>query len=345
MKTVNVGLIGYGMAGSIFHAPLISSEPRLRLKSVVTSRVEQLARDIPGAQAVADPELIFNDPEIQLVVVATPNQTHFSLALKALQAGKPVVVDKPFTVTLSEADELVAFAERKGLLLSVFHNRRWDGDFRTVQQLLSDGALGKVSYFESRFNRFRPTIKQGWREEPGAGSGLYYDLAPHLIDQTLTVFGLPKSVYLDLAHLRSLGSQDDYFHMLLEYEGLRAVLHASNLVCHPGPRFTLHSELGSYIKFELDPQEQNLKDGIRPGMRSWGLAEPRSNGTMYLADGSQALVPTLVGTYERYYAGIADALLTSAPAPVTAQEARDVMFVLSAGLRSAYEQRTVRLRE
>jgi scyllo-inositol 2-dehydrogenase (NADP+) len=345
MDAINVGLIGYGMAGSVFHAPLIASEPRLRLTSVVTSRVEQLSREVPGAQAVADADAIFKDPAIQLVVVATPNQTHFGLAHQALLAGKPAVVDKPFTITLAEADELVTLAERKGLLLSVFHNRRWDGDFRTVRQLLADEVLGNVSFFESRFNRFRPQIKHGWREDPGAGSGLYYDLAPHLIDQALMLFGLPQSVFLDVAHLRSQGSQDDYFHMLLDYEGIRAILHASNLVCHPGPRFTLHSESGTYIKFELDPQEQNLKDGIRPGMRSWGLAEPKSDGTLYLAEGSPHSVPTLPGTYEHYYAGIAEALLHGTPPLVTAQEARDVMLVLTAGLRSAYEQRTVRLRE
>jgi scyllo-inositol 2-dehydrogenase (NADP+) len=345
MDAINVGLIGYGMAGSVFHAPLIASEPRLHLKSVVTSRAAQVTRENPGVEVVAEPEAIFKDPAVQLVVVATPNQTHFALARQALLAGKPVVVDKPFTITLAEADELVALAERKGLLLSVFHNRRWDGDFRTVRQLLAEELLGNISFFESRFNRFRPQIKRGWREEPGAGSGLYYDLAPHLIDQALTLFGLPQSVFLDVAHLRSQGSQDDYFHMLLDYEGLRAILHASNLVCHPGPRFTLHSESGSYIKFELDPQEQNLKDGIRPGMRSWGLAETRSNGTIFLADGSQHSVPTLPGTYEHYYAGIAEALLNGTPPMVTAQEARDVMLVLTAGLRSAYEQRTIRLRE
>lgn len=345
MERITVGLIGYGMAGSVFHGPLIVSEPRLRLKSVVTSRAEQVSHDLPGVQTVPSVEGLLRDSEIQLVVIATPNQTHFQLAQQALGAGKNVVVDKPFTITLAEADELVALAERKRLLLSVFHNRRWDGDFRTVLQLVSRESLGNISYFESRFNRFRPEIKQGWREETGPGSGLYYDLAPHLIDQALTLFGLPKSVYVDLAHLRSQGTQDDYFHMLLDYESMRAVLHASNLVCHPGPRFTVHSELGSYVKFELDPQEQNLKDGIRPGMQSWGLAEPKSDGTLYLAGGSRQSVPTLVGTYEHYYAGTVDALLTGSPPPVTAQEARDVMLVLGAGLRSAYEQRTVRLRE
>lgn len=341
---IAVGLIGYGLGGSVFHAPLVVSEPRLRLKSVVTSRSGEIARDLPTTAAVSDPKEIFDDPEIKLVVITTPNQTHFSLARQALEAGKHVVIDKPFTTSLAETDTLIALAKQRGLILSVFQNRRWDGDFLTICQLVRQQTLGNVSYFESRFNRFRPTIRPGWREEIGPGTGLLYDLGPHLVDQALVLFGVPNAIFADVAHLRSQGTADDYFHIILEYDRLRAILHASNLVYHPGPRFVLHSDRGSYVKFELDPQEQNLKDGIRPGMQSWGLAEPKSNGTLYLADESERQVPTLPGAYERYYAEIAGAILTGAEPPVTAKQGRDVMFVLEAAFRSAREKRSITLR-
>jgi scyllo-inositol 2-dehydrogenase (NADP+) len=339
---ITVGLIGYGTAGAVYHAPLITSEPRLRLKSVATSRSEKLAKDLPGVTAVSV-EAIFADPEIELIVVASPNQTHFPLAKRGLEAGKHVVVDKPFTITLSETDKLISLAERNGRLLSVFQNRRWDGDFRTVQKLVKEQAVGTHVYFESKFERFRPVVSTNWREEAGPGSGLYYDLGPHLIDQALILFGMPKTIIADITRLRPSAMTEDFFHVILQYEGFRAILHGSNLVYCPGPRFTLLGDRGSFYKFELDVQERHLKEGMRPGMPNWGLAPIESEGMLYLADRTEHPVPTLPGIYQAYYSGIADALLAGAMPPVTPQQARDVMVVLDAGLRSAREGHTVAL--
>ncbi|ALJ39394.1 MULTISPECIES: oxidoreductase [Azospirillum] len=340
MNGIRVGLIGYGHAGAIFHAPLIAAEPRLRLAAVVTSRTEQLAAAFPNVRAVASVEEMLGDPAIELVVVASPNTSHVPFARAALLAGKHVVVDKPFTPTLTEADALVMLAEERGRLLSVFHNRRWDDGFLTVQQLLERNALGRLAHYEAHFDRFRPAIKQGWREEERRGSGLLYDLGPHLVDQSLVLFGLPRAVTADIARQRPDARVDDCFHLVLDYGNLRAVLHAANLVYRPGPAFTLHGDGGSFVKHGLDPQEAALKEGRRPGQPGWGVAAAEP-GILWLADGSERVVETVPGRYEAYYAGIAASLRDSAPPPVTAHEARNVMLVLDAAIRSAAERRTV----
>lgn len=333
---VTVGLIGYGLAGAVYHAPLIVSEPRLRLKSVATTRQEKLAKDLPGVVPVSA-EALLEDPEIDLVVVASPNSSHFPLAKQALEAGKHVVVDKPFTNTLAETDELIAIAARKKRLITVFQNRRWDGDFRTVQKLIAENAVGRVGYFESKFERFRPTVSANWREEAGPGSGLYFDLGPHLIDQALILFGTPRSIVGDITRIRPAAVTEDYFHLILQYDGFRTILHGSNLVYCPGPRFTLLGDKGSFYKFELDVQEKHLKEGMRPGMPNWGVAPIESAGMLYLADRTERSVPLERGAYQEFYAGIAAALLTGSEPPVTTKQARSVMVLLEAGLRSAEE--------
>jgi len=339
MGEIAVGLIGYGLAGSVFHAPLIQAEPRMRLAAVVTSRKEQVARDLPGVRTVPGVEELLADPDIELVVVASPNTTHVPFARAALRADKHVVIDKPFAPTLAEADALIALAEEKGRLLSVFHNRRWDDGFRTARHCIDQGMVGNVAHYEVHFDRFRPAIKQGWREQPLKGSGLLYDLGPHLIDQALVLFGLPQAVTADVLTQRPQAVMDDYFHVILDYGRVRAVLHAATLVYRPGPHFILHGDAGSFTKFGLDPQEAALKAGQRPGMPGWGGT--MEHGVLARADGTETTVETLPGCYEAYYAGIAASLRDGAPPPVTGGEARDVMLVLEAAFRSATERHTV----
>jgi scyllo-inositol 2-dehydrogenase (NADP+) len=338
---IRVGLIGYGMAGSVFHAPLIQSTARLQLAAIARRSAAPIA-GLQQVRVVAGADALLADPDIDLVVIATPNHEHAPLARSALRAGKHVVIDKPFALALAEADELCALAERERRLLSVFHNRRWDNGFRTAQQVLAQDTLGTIAYAELRFDRFRPRLKGGWREQPQPGAGVLFDLAPHLIDQALCLFGLPRAVTADVIAQREQSVVDDYFHLQLDYGRLRVLLHASVLVREPGPRLTLHGSRGSFLQYGADPQEEALKAGLRPGDTLWGHS-PECRALLVDAGGVQRALDLLPGCYEVYYEGIAAALLDGAPPPVSAAQARDVMLVLDAAVRSNAERRTISL--
>jgi scyllo-inositol 2-dehydrogenase (NADP+) len=338
---INVGLVGYGLAGSIFHAPLIGSIPELRLSKVVTSRRDQVGSELPGVAAVSEIKDVLDDPLIDLLVIASPSAKHFEHATAALLAGKHVVVDKPFATSAREADELIALAESQGLILSVFQNRRWDGDYLTARHCIEDGSLGKVFHYEVHFDRFRPQIKAGWREEPGAGSGILYDLGAHLIDQSLHLFGMPRAVTADMIAQRAGAKVEDYFHLVLDYAPLRVILHAATLVPHPGPRFTVHGDGGSFLKYGLDGQEDALKQGARPGDRQWGVDQREYFGELTPAGGVTRKVETLRGSYEKYYEILAACLLTGTPPPVNARDSRNGLLVIEAAQRSAAERRTI----
>jgi len=338
---INVGLIGYGLAGSAFHAPLIGSVPQFRLSKVVTSRRDQVAKDLPGVAAVPNIKEVLDDPFIDLLLIASPSAHHFEHATAALLAGKHVVVDKPFATTAREADDLIALAESQGLILSVFQNRRWDGDYLTARHCIEQGWLGKVFHYEVHFDRFRPQIKAGWREEPKPGSGILYDLGAHLIDQSLQLFGMPRAVTADIIAQRAGAKVEDYFHLVLDYAPLRVILHAATLVPHPGPRFTIHGDGGSFLKSGLDGQEDALKQGLRPGDQQWGADQREYYGDLTPAGGTTRKVETLRGGYEKYYELLAACLLTGTPPPVDAHDSRNGIVVIEAAQRSAAERRTV----
>ena len=229
-KTINIALIGYGFVGKTFHAPLIQSIEGLTLAVVSSRDEEKVKRDLPNVLVVATPEEAIQHPDVDLVVIASPNATHAPLAALALNAGKHVVVDKPFTLDMQEARELIALADEKQRLLSVFHNRRWDSDFLGIKQVIEEGRLGKVKLFESHIDRFRPEVRVRWREQNVPGSGLWFDLGPHLIDQTLQLFGLPQSVQGNIATLRDGAEINDWAHVVLNYPEHKVILHASMLV-------------------------------------------------------------------------------------------------------------------
>jgi scyllo-inositol 2-dehydrogenase (NADP+) len=340
---IKVGLVGYGLAGSVFHAPLISSVPQLLLSKVVTSRRNQLAKDLPGVAAVPDINDVLADPFIDLLVIASPSANHFEHATAALLAGKHVVVDKPFATTARQADELITLAENQGLILSVFQNRRWDGDYLTAGHCIEQGWLGKVFHYEVHFDRFRPQIKAGWREEPGAGSGTLYDLGAHLIDQSVHLFGMPRAVTADIITQRASAKVEDYFHLQLDYAPLRVILHSATLVPHPGPRFTVHGDGGSFLKYGLDGQEDALKQGLRPGDQQWGADQPEYYGELTPVGGVTRKIETLCGSYEKYYEMLAACLLTGTPPPVDAHDSRDGLIVIEAAQRSAAEGRTINI--
>src|SRR3954453_14125722 len=230
MQRIKVGLVGYGLGGAVFDAPLISAIPELQLTAVVTSRRDQVARDLPGVHVVATVAEMVADLAINLVVVASPSPSHYEVARTALLAGKHVVVDKPFATSVREADDLIAVAESKQRMLSVFQNRRWDNDFLTLRKCIDEGSLGNIYHYEAHFDRFRPQLKGGWREEPVKGAGLLYDLGPHLIDQALQLFGMPRAVFADVFAQREASSSGDYFHLILDYGHRRAILHAASMV-------------------------------------------------------------------------------------------------------------------
>ncbi|MFJ6663405.1 Gfo/Idh/MocA family oxidoreductase [Streptomyces sp. NPDC091383] len=350
---LRVGLIGYGLAGSVFHAPLIAATEGLVLDTVATSNPERQrqARDaFPDVTLAAAPEDLFaRAGELDLLVVAAPNKTHVPLATAALEAGLPVVVDKPVAGTAAEARALAALAEDRGLLLSVFQNRRWDNDFLTLRALLDDGALGEVRRFESRFERWRPRPKGGWREsgDPAEIGGLLYDLGSHVVDQALVLFGPAAEVYAE-ADIRRPGAEadDDTFIALTHASGVRSHLHVSATTPQLGPRFRVLGSEAGYVKYGLDPQEAALREGLHPGPR-WG-AEPEAlygrigAGESPLTGGGTP-VKTLPGDYPAYYAAVAAALTGAGPNPVTALEAAAALDVLEAARRSAQEKVTVTL--
>lgn len=335
---LRVGLIGYGYASKTFHAPLIAGTPGLTLVAVSSSDAGKVLADWSGMTVVGEPEQLFSDPAIDLIVIPTPNITHYPLAKAALLAGKHVVVDKPFTVTLHEAYELEMLARQQQRVLSVFHNRRWDGDFLTVKSLLDEGALGDVVYFESHFDRFRPQVRDRWRERAGPGNGIWFDLGAHLLDQAVRLFGKPQSLFADLAQLRPGAQTTDYFHTILYYADKRVVLHAGMVVAAESPRFVVHGTQGSYVKRGLDPQEDRLKAGERPPQVDWGY--DMRDGVLKLVQQDIMVEKTLLtipGNYLAYYGGIRDAINGDGENPVPAGDAILVMELLALGEASALQ--------
>jgi scyllo-inositol 2-dehydrogenase (NADP+) len=345
-ERIGVGLVGYGLAGSVLHAPLIQVEDRLRLQAVASRRSGRVHRDFPELPVVATPAELLQDPAVELVVVAAPNAVHYRLAGEALRAGRHVVVDKPFVPRSSEAEELIRLAERQGRLLSVFQNRRWDNDYLTVERLLRAGLLGRVSTYVARYDRFHPRPEGGWREEDQPGSGVLYDLGAHLVDQALHLFGLPATVTADVGAQRPGALVDDYFHLVLGYGQLRAILHAGSLVRAPGPRFEVHGDQGSFVKHGVDQQAVALEAGRRPGEPGWGVEPEDLHGTLTTEVGGLEVtgrVASVPGSYQAFYREMAAAILGEGPVPVPAEEARDTIRVLECALRGSREGRTVRL--
>lgn len=343
---LRVAVIGYGLAGAVFHAPLIAATPGLEVAAIVTSspaRQAQARRDFPAAAVLPAVEALWPAAgSYDLVVVATPNRLHVPLALATLEAGLPVVVDKPFTATAADAERLIAAAQSAGRLLTVFQNRRWDGDFLTVRALLAGDALGPITSFESRFERYRPAPKaDAWRELPAAeeAGGLLYDLGSHLIDQAMQLFGQPTQVYAELHQRRPGALVDDDAFVALEFpSGVTAHLWMSAVARILGPRFRVLGLRGAYEKHGLDPQEEALRTGRRPGAEEWGT-EPHERwgqlSTELAGVHVEGAVETLPGEYEAFYRLLRDALVAGGTPPVDPREALAALRVIEAARASA----------
>jgi scyllo-inositol 2-dehydrogenase (NADP+) len=343
MPDLRIGLIGYGYAGQTFHAPLIVGSGRAALAAIATGQPERARADWPNARIHPTPEALIADAGVECVVIATPNDTHVPLARAALEAGKHVVVDKPVALKSADIRDLAVLATKRGLVLAPFHNRRWDGDFLTVRALLDSGRLGRLTVFESHFDRFRPLVRQRWREDAQRGGGLLFDLGPHLVDQALALFGKPQTISATVTARRDGAQADDFVHMLLGYADKEVILHASALTAIVAPRFTLHGTRGSYIKYGLDTQEDQLKAGLRPGDAQWGH---NPAGELRLLDGDTQITleqPTADGAYQQFYAGVADAIQHGSPLPVSAQDAADGLAIIELARESAASGRRLEI--
>lgn len=348
---IRVGLIGYGAAGAFFHAPLIAATPGLRLDAIVTAdpqRSRHASQAMPGVRILPTSELLWERAhDLDLVVVATPNRTHVPLAERALQAGLAVVVDKPLAPTASQGRRLVVEAERRRLLLTVFHNRRWDGDFLTVQRLLQEEALGTVYRFESRFERWRPVPKPGWRQDvaPEAAGGVLYDLGSHLIDQARVLFGAVRQVYAEIDH-RSPGGDvdDDVFVGLTHTSGVRSHLWMNTMAAQLGPRLRVLGSQAAYTKYGLDVQETALRSGARPEQPGWGEEGAESWGRIGAGE-KLDVIRTNAGAYPEFYRGVVGALREKTAAPVDPADAVATVEIIEAARRSAAEGRVVGIAE
>jgi predicted dehydrogenase len=347
MKTINAALASYGMSGEIFHAPLLNAHKGFNLYKILERTKNRSPDRYPSANIVRSYEEILTDDKIDLIIVNTPDHYHHEMALQAIKANKHVIVEKPFTLKVQEANELISLSEKTGRLLSVFQNRRWDGDFLTVRKIIDEGLLGRLVEYEAHFDRYRNYLqKESWKEQAASGSGTIYNLGSHLIDQALVLFGMPEAVFADIRSLRHGAEVDDAFTLLFKYPEIKVTLKVSYLVREPGPKFSLHGTHGSFLKWGIDPQEEDLKSGKDPGSPEWGK-EPEEywgifnteiNGQRY-----NGKYETLPGNYPAYYDDIYDAILNNRKPGVTAEQGRDVIRVIEAAKESSKTRKEVEL--
>jgi scyllo-inositol 2-dehydrogenase (NADP+) len=337
-RDLRVALIGYGLAGAVFHAPLIATTRGLRLAAIVTGNEErraQATRDFPGARLFTDADALWRAAgDFDLAVIASPNRFHAPLAHAALAAGLHVVIDKPFATSVADGEALITSAARVQRLLTVFQNRRWDGDFLTLRALLERGELGRVQRFESRFERWRPSPKAGWRQNaaPEDGGGVLFDLGSHLIDQALRLFGPVRSMHAERRR-RHPDAQvdDDSFVALAHVSGVDSHLWMSSIAAHAGPRFRVLGSSAAYVKQGLDPQEDALREGQRPRDARWG-SEPELHWGDIVSGAARRTVATLAGDYPAFYAGVVRSVRDGTPAPVDARECLEALRVIETAL-------------
>ena len=344
---IRVALASYGMSGEIFHAPLIHAHPAFQLHTVLERNRSESVKSYPDVNLVRKYEDILTNKEIDVVVINTPNIYHYDMAKQALEAGKHVVMEKPFTNTSEEARKLIKLANEQGRILTVFQNRRLDSDFMTVQKVLDKKMLGRLVEYEAHYDRYRNFIQPDtWKEESGPGSGILFNLGSHMIDQALVLFGLPKTINARLAIQREGGQAHDSYHLLFIYDDFQVVLRSSYLVRDEGPRYKILGNLGTFTKYGLDPQEDCLKAGLTPGSDDWGVEPPEIWGTLDTEiDGLHFMgeVESEKGNYLLFYDNLADALNEGAPLLVTAEEAMQVIRMIELSIKSNQEKKEVKV--
>ena len=347
MNTIKTALCSYGMSGVVFHGPLLKAHAGFEIVKILERNKAESSGKHSGAVIVRNYQAILEDPKVELVIVNTPDHLHRDMAGRALKAGKHVVVEKPFTLSSEDADELIALASEKGVLLTVFQNRRWDGDFLSVKNLIQSGKLGRLVDYESHFDRYRTEIQESWKDR-STGTGTLYNLGSHLVDQALQLFGMPEHLYCDSRILRDGAHTDDSYDLFLHYPGFKCMLRSSYLVREPGPRFILHGTRGSYLKWGIDPQEDALKAGGSPGSAGWGEEAEANWGIVNAMEGDAFIkgkYPTMPGNYLAFYENLYKAIREHAPLSVLPEEARDVIRIIEAAYLSSREKKVIVLRK
>jgi predicted dehydrogenase len=345
-KIIKTGIIGFGLSGKAFHAPFLNLHPGFEVKKVFERNKAESKEIYPNVEVVRTFKEMIDDPEIELLVHCTPNPLHFPLVKESLEAGKHVVVEKPFTNSLKEADELIRLAEKKNLKIFVYHNRRWDADFLTIQKLLKRKLLGDISYYESHFDRFKPEISDNWRDKEIPGSGVLYDLGPHLIDQVLILFGKPQSLRADIQIQRPNSCVDDYFKIQFQFKDKEVVVTAGAMVREIGPRFIVKGSKGEFVKYGLDPQEALLRQGKMPLGEDWGQEPAENYGEICCklkGMDFNGRIKSLPGDYRGFYKNVYDVLTKDADIKINIIEARLVILLIELARKSSNENRVIKI--
>jgi len=348
MKKINAAVIGFGLSGKVFHAPFLFTHPGFILKKIVERHSDESKQIYPEIEVVKNYSELLQNPYLDMIVVGTPNTSHFEMTKDCLEAGKHVVVEKPFTALSVEGEKLIEISEKTGKKIFVFHNRRWDGDFLTIQKIVEENLLGDIVEYEAHFDRYAPIVDRfGWRDEPAPGSGILYDLGPHLIDQAIQLFGCPRSLFANIQKQRNSSLVDDYFELTLYYDHLKAILKAGMIVKDPGPRYIIHGINGSFIKYGIDPQEEMLQQGFLPAGDDWGAEEPEYWGLINMDLNGlqiQGTIETECGNYHGFYDNVYDVLINNAEMAVKPQEASDVIRIIELAFESADKGKIINFR-
>ncbi len=342
-KILKTAITSYGMSGAIFHAPFLLCNPHFRITKIL-ERNKQLSKErIPEATIVKSFDKIINDPEIDLVVVNTPNELHFTMCKASLENGKHVIVEKPFVNTVEEGEELIDLAKKKGLILAVYQSKRTEGDYKTVRKILDEKILGDLKIFESQVLRWKPDLgPKKWKVEDHPGAGLLYDLGSHLIDQALALFGMPKTVWADLRILRENAMVDDYFEVQLDYINFKVNLKSSLLAKDEGFRFIIQGNKGTFTKYGSDIQESLLMKGILPNTKGWGKEDEQYWGTIHTPEEIFTL-PTIVGSYQEFFENVYQSIVNGADLLIKPEEALNVIRIIEIARQSFNEKRTILL--
>lgn len=344
---VSTALLSYGMSGSVFHAPLLMAHPGFELSHIVQRHEKSIPGELQQARILRSVDEVFRDKGVELIIVNTPNETHVEFASRALEAGKHVVVEKPFTVTVAEADQLIVLAKRKNKILTVFQNRRWDGDFMTVKQVVEKSLVGKIVEFEAHYDRYRTYVESNsWKEEPTPGVGIIYNLGSHMLDQIIVLFGMPMEVDARMGIQRPGGKVEDYYDIRMRYPDFHVIVKSSYLVREEGPRYTLHGVDGSFVKYGIDPQEQALKEKKNPGSEGWGREPEETWGKLNTTLAQQHFVgrlETVPGNYLHFYENVYGAIREGKSLEVKPEQSRQVIQLIETCQESNRLRKAIKL--